>query len=67
MRQQALNLARQGRILILRKGRPVDPHAPVKGVVRLALADPKALWSFRFWGPNAGSQEDLIRFWNLST
>lgn len=37
VRQQAKNLARQGRIAILRRGRPVDPHAPVKGVVRLAL------------------------------
>lgn len=38
-RQQALHLARAGRILILRKGKPVDPHKPVKGVIRLALAD----------------------------
>jgi len=37
VRQQALHLARQGRIAILRKGRPVDPHVPVKGVIRLAL------------------------------
>lgn len=36
VRQQALHLARHGRIAILRKGRPVDPHAPFKGVVRLA-------------------------------
>jgi len=39
VRQQAKNLARQGRIRILRKGRPVDPHAPVKGVIRLAPPD----------------------------
>ena len=37
VRQQALFLARRGRIVILRKGRPVDPQAPVKGVIRLAL------------------------------
>lgn len=37
VKQQALHLARQGRIVILRKGKPVDPHAPVKGVIRLAL------------------------------
>ncbi len=37
VRQQALHLARRGRISILRKGKPVDPHAPVKGVIRLAL------------------------------
>jgi hypothetical protein len=37
VRQQALYLARRGRIWILHKGKAVDPHAPVKGVVRLAL------------------------------
>jgi hypothetical protein len=37
VRQQALNLARRGRIDILRKGKAVDPDAPVKGVIRLAL------------------------------
>jgi hypothetical protein len=37
VRQQAKALARAGHIAILRKGRPVDPHAPVKGVIRLAL------------------------------
>ena len=36
-RQQALHLARAGRIAILRKGKPVDPHKPVKGVIRLAF------------------------------
>jgi hypothetical protein len=37
VRQQALYLARRGRIRILRKGKAVDPHRPVKGVIRLAL------------------------------
>jgi len=41
VRQQALYLARQGRIDILRKGKPVDPHAPIKGVIRLALPPSK--------------------------
>ena len=36
-RQQALHLARAGRIVILRKGKQADPHKPVKGVIRLAL------------------------------
>ena len=36
VRQQAIHLARQGRIEIVRKGRPVDPNK-VKGVVRLRL------------------------------
>jgi Protein of unknown function (DUF3253) len=39
VKQQALNLARQGRIVILRKGKAADPHAPIKGVIRLAAAD----------------------------
>ena len=37
VRQQALFLARNGQISILRKGKPVDPFAPVKGVIRLSL------------------------------
>ncbi len=36
VKQQALSLARQGRIVILRKGKPADPKAPIKGVIRLA-------------------------------
>ena len=42
VRQQAKALARQGHIAILRRGRPVDSHAPVKGVIRLALRAPGA-------------------------
>ncbi len=37
VRQQAHGLARRGRRPILRKGKPVDPNKPVKGVIRLAL------------------------------
>jgi len=37
VRQQAVHLARQGRIEILRRGAPVDPD-DFKGVVRLRLA-----------------------------
>ena len=37
VRQQALHLARAGRLVILRKGKAVDPTKPVKGVIRLAL------------------------------
>ena len=36
VRQQATHLARQGRIEIIRKGKPVDPNN-FKGVVRLRL------------------------------
>ncbi|MEN8721418.1 MAG: DUF3253 domain-containing protein [Alphaproteobacteria bacterium] len=37
VRQQAKFLARSGVIEILRKGKPVDPHAPIKGLVVLRL------------------------------
>jgi len=36
VRASAVHLARQGRIVILRKGKPVDPE-DFKGVYRLAL------------------------------
>ncbi len=39
VRQQALHLARQGRIQLLRRGQPVEPHN-VKGVIRLGPAAP---------------------------
>lgn len=35
-REEAIGLARAGRLTILRKGKPVDPKAPIKGVIRLA-------------------------------
>jgi hypothetical protein len=35
--QQAVHLARAGRIVILRRGEPQDPHAPIKGLIRLGL------------------------------
>ena len=38
VRSAAVHLARQGRISILRKGKPVDPEN-FKGVYRLALAE----------------------------
>jgi hypothetical protein len=37
VRQQGIHLARSGQIVILRKGEPVDPSKPIKGVVRWAL------------------------------
>lgn len=40
-RQQALFLARQGDITIYRRGVAQDPHAPVKGLIRLALSNPQ--------------------------
>ncbi len=36
VRQMAIHMARQGEIEILRKGVVQDPHAPVKGLIRLA-------------------------------
>lgn len=37
VRQQALHLARAGKIVILRRGEPQDPNAPIKGLIRLGL------------------------------
>ena len=37
VRQQAKSLARQGRITILRKGKPADPTQQIKGVIRYRL------------------------------
>jgi len=39
VRQQALSLARNGAVVFLRKGKPVDPRT-IKGVVRLRLPRP---------------------------
>ena len=39
VRQQAIHLGRQGRIAVLRKGKPVDPRKPVKGIIRLRLPE----------------------------
>lgn len=38
VRSTAVGLARQGRLVITRKGKPVDPDA-FKGVIRLRLPD----------------------------
>lgn len=37
VRDAALALAREGRIEVLRKGRPVDPGQAVRGVIRLRI------------------------------
>jgi hypothetical protein len=37
IRREAALLAREGRIDILRKGRPVDPAAEIRGVIRLRI------------------------------
>jgi hypothetical protein len=38
VRSAALGLAREGRIEVLRKGKPVDPTQDVRGVIRLRIA-----------------------------
>jgi len=35
VRAEAIRLARAGRIEVLRKGKPVDPQAEIRGVIRL--------------------------------
>jgi hypothetical protein len=37
VRRAAVALAREGRIDILRKGRPVDPEVEIRGVIRLRI------------------------------
>ena len=37
IREVAMALAREGRLVILRKGRPVAAGEPIRGVIRLAL------------------------------
>jgi len=39
VRAAAIALAREGRIAVLRKGRPVDPGQPVRGVIRLRIGE----------------------------
>jgi len=38
VRAAAIRLARAGRIEVLRKGKPVDPEAEIRGVIRLRIA-----------------------------
>lgn len=37
VKTEMVGLARAGEIVILRKGKPVDPHAPFRGIVRLRI------------------------------
>lgn len=37
IRREAMALAREGRIDILRKGKPVDPAGEIRGVIRLRI------------------------------
>jgi hypothetical protein len=39
VRAAAIRLARTGRIEVLRKGRPVDPEAEIRGVIRLRIRE----------------------------
>jgi hypothetical protein len=40
VRLVAVDLARQGRIEVLRKGKPVDPSEEIRGVIRLRIRSP---------------------------
>jgi hypothetical protein len=42
IRAAAIRLAREGRIEVLRKGRPADPAGGIRGVIRLRVAAPAA-------------------------
>jgi uncharacterized protein DUF3253 len=39
-KQQAIYLARQKKIILIRKGKPMDLSQPIKGVIRLGQAPP---------------------------
>jgi len=39
VREAAIRLAREGRIEVLRKGKPVDPAAEIRGVIRLRVVE----------------------------
>jgi hypothetical protein len=38
VRAAAIRLAREGRVEVLRKGKPVDPATEIRGVIRLRIA-----------------------------
>jgi hypothetical protein len=42
VRAAAIRLAREGRVEVLRKGKPVDPNAEIRGVIRLRIAGEEA-------------------------
>jgi hypothetical protein len=42
VRAAAIRLARQGKVEVLRKGKPVDPEAEIRGVIRLRIAGEEA-------------------------
>jgi hypothetical protein len=42
VRAAAIRLARQGKVEVLRKGKPVDPDAEIRGVIRLRIAGEEA-------------------------
>jgi hypothetical protein len=42
VRAAAIRLAKQGRVEVLRKGKPVDPEAEIRGVIRLRIAGEEA-------------------------
>lgn len=42
VRAAAIRLARQGKVEVLRKGKPVDPEAEIRGVIRLRIASEEA-------------------------
>jgi hypothetical protein len=39
VRAAAIRLAREGRIEVLRKGKPADPAAEIRGVIRLRIRE----------------------------
>jgi hypothetical protein len=42
VRAAAIRLAREGQVEVLRKGKPVDPAAEIRGVIRLRIVASKS-------------------------
>ena len=42
VRATSIRLAREGQVEVLRKGKPVDPAAEIRGVIRLRIVASKA-------------------------
>lgn len=57
IRGHILGLARQGKLVILRKGKPFDPAQPLKGIYRVRLLSAEELQNGIQFAPRAASDE----------
>ncbi len=59
IRGHILGLARQGKLVILRKGKPFDPAQPLKGIYRVRALSAEELQNGIQFAPRAASLEDF--------